>query len=367
MSDVNIIILPQTCQFRLSLESGVPVSTSDQTGAGAVYAEPTGGNTIALYTGSAWVYRQSAAFSLALSSLTPFRTYDVFAYDNAGTPTLEFLGWTAPSTGSITGATNATPISITSTSHGLSTNQTVYISGVGGNTAANSATGVPFRVTNTGANTFTLQTLAGANVAGSGSYTSGGTWFRADQSTARATALTRQNGVLVKSGDATRRYMGSFVTTSAATTEDAVARRFLWSLDNQVTKPLRKIETTSSWTYSLATERATNNNLGNRVEVVQGFAQSALFLMVRGKHQTDTLGDMFARIGEDSVTTAASELLGGTIPLSVASVYNAQVALLSKMPTAGYHYYQWLERTSGSGTQTHFGQSESGLAGNWQC
>src|SRR5262249_36588531 len=37
----------------------------------------------------------------------------------------------------ITGASNAAPIVITSNSHGLSTGQKVFISGVGGNTAAN--------------------------------------------------------------------------------------------------------------------------------------------------------------------------------------------------------------------------------------
>ena len=70
-------------------------------------------------------------------------------------------------TGSITGATNATPIVITSTAHGLITGDRVTIVNVGGNTAANGT----WTVTLVSANTFSLQTSVGNGV-----YTSGGTW-----------------------------------------------------------------------------------------------------------------------------------------------------------------------------------------------
>ena len=68
------------------------------------------------------------------------------------------------------GATNATPIVITSTSHGYSDGDFVNIIGVVGNTAANGL----HIVANKTANTFELNTPAGANVAGNGSYSSGG-------------------------------------------------------------------------------------------------------------------------------------------------------------------------------------------------
>lgn len=69
--------------------------------------------------------------------------------------------------GVVTGATNATPIEITATAHGLTTGQTVTIAGVLGNTAANGT----WQITRTGANTFTLNTSVG-----NGAYVSGGTW-----------------------------------------------------------------------------------------------------------------------------------------------------------------------------------------------
>lgn len=67
----------------------------------------------------------------------------------------------------ITAATNASPIAITtSAAHGLATGMFVRISGVVGNLAANGV----FVITNTGASTFTLN-----GSTGSGAYTSGGT------------------------------------------------------------------------------------------------------------------------------------------------------------------------------------------------
>lgn len=65
----------------------------------------------------------------------------------------------------ITAASNASPISITANNHGFFTGQSVSISGVLGNTAANGQ----WVITVTGANTFTLN-----GSTGNGAYTSGG-------------------------------------------------------------------------------------------------------------------------------------------------------------------------------------------------
>ena len=111
---------------------------------------------------------------------------NVLTRDSSGTPTQATAGPTyrvygssgimANGTGSaaqantstnITGATNATPIVITSAAHGLSTGTRVTITGVGGNTAANTTA----QVTRIDANTFSLD-----SVAGNGAYTSGGIW-----------------------------------------------------------------------------------------------------------------------------------------------------------------------------------------------
>ncbi|EMI18271.1 BNR repeat-containing protein, partial [Rhodopirellula maiorica SM1] len=108
-------------------------------------------------------------FAAVLISAQP---QGVFYSDNttAGTPT-----WTQMDvpvlplggTAAITGATNATPIVITSANHGLVSGSYVVIDGVAGNTAANGF----YRVTRLTDNTFSLD-----NSSGNGDYVSGGTW-----------------------------------------------------------------------------------------------------------------------------------------------------------------------------------------------
>lgn len=69
--------------------------------------------------------------------------------------------------GAVTGATNATPVVVTSAAHGLVSGSTVRVVGVLGNTGANGS----FTVTVLSADTFSL-----GGSAGTGAYTSGGSW-----------------------------------------------------------------------------------------------------------------------------------------------------------------------------------------------
>jgi hypothetical protein len=79
------------CDGRLTLESGVPVSASDRTGANAqtVYFTPFRGNRVGLYDGTSWKQWAFAELSLALGTLTNGANYDVFLYDSSGTLTLK--------------------------------------------------------------------------------------------------------------------------------------------------------------------------------------------------------------------------------------------------------------------------------------
>ncbi len=92
-------------------------------------------------------------------ALPTFRVYGPDGFIIDGTAALL-------NSGTITGATNANPIVITSANHGLTTGTRVTIASVGGNTNANT-TAV---VTRLSASTFSIP------VAGNGNYTSGGTW-----------------------------------------------------------------------------------------------------------------------------------------------------------------------------------------------
>jgi hypothetical protein len=89
----------------------------------------------------------------------------------------------------ITDATNETPISITATAHGWTTGDTVTITGVLGNTAANVTSNA---ITVVDVNTFTLNSVAGngtytsggiavKNTVGGGTWTSGGRYWKDDE------------------------------------------------------------------------------------------------------------------------------------------------------------------------------------------
>lgn len=108
-----------------------------------------------------------------------------FSYDQAyilefGDQYVRFFtdrGAVLESTKSITGATAANPVVITSNAHGYNNGDWVFITGVGGMTQVN---GRYYKVANKAANTFELQDLDGVNINGSGftAYSAGGTAAR---------------------------------------------------------------------------------------------------------------------------------------------------------------------------------------------
>ena len=103
------------------------------------------------------------------ASAPAYRVYGPTGLMTNGTGTLSAKD-PSSSGGTITAASNASPIVITSAAHGLTTGTRVTIAGVGGNTAANA----DFTVTNVSTNTFSLD-----GSTGNGAYTSGGTWHAA--------------------------------------------------------------------------------------------------------------------------------------------------------------------------------------------
>ena len=109
------------------------------------------------------IVRSSSGVPTDSSSAPTYRIYGSAGLMTNGTGSLTSY----KDSGSITGATNVSPIVVTSIGHGLTTGTRVTISGVGGNTAANST----YNVTVLTSNTFSLDSSTG-----NGAYTSGGTW-----------------------------------------------------------------------------------------------------------------------------------------------------------------------------------------------
>lgn len=83
---------------RLTLESGVPISTSNQTAKGTLYYTPYVHDWVRLYDGTRPKLYQFTERSLSLT-LTSGKNYDVFLYDSSGTLTLELsAAWTNDTT-----------------------------------------------------------------------------------------------------------------------------------------------------------------------------------------------------------------------------------------------------------------------------
>jgi hypothetical protein len=271
-----------TADGRLTLESGVPVSTTSQAAKTTVYYTPYVGNRIALYSGSEWAVAAFSEVSASLSGLTANTNYDVFGYNNSGTLALELVAWT--------------------------------------------------------------------------------------NGTTRATVLARQDGVPVKSGATTRRYLGTLRTTgTTGQTEFSFggiasggteAKLYLWNAQNRMDVAAIAGETADSWTYATATVRAANNSTSMRVSFVVGGNVEPVRASYGGGLGT---GTAYASLGVGLDSTSAFAGLPGTLA-GIGTVGTA-FGLYDALSGEGYHYLQALELSS-AGTATFYG--DNGAPSNCQ-
>lgn len=193
--------------------------------------------------------------------------------------------------------------------------------------------------------------------------------------TTRATALTKQDGVYVLSGTTTKRYVGSFRTTSVSgQTEDSAAKRFVWNYYNRVSRPMRVQDTTNTWTYSTAAFRQANNSAANQLSIVQGVAEDAISVQVQGYAYNSASGvNAFVSIGQDSTSAKGADVISTGAPAPALNVATQIQAYLNTTPAVGYHYYAWLEYdATGGGTTTWVGDNggslvQTGITGMWRA
>jgi hypothetical protein len=174
-------------------------------------------------------------------------------------------------------------------------------------------------------------------------------------STTRATALALQNGVLVKTGATTRRYIGTFYTTAATTTEDSFAKRLLFNYAQRVERPMQVLETTDNWAYTSSTIRQANGSTANQLAFVVGVVEDAITASVQVVASSGTAGQsIFAGVGLDSTSAFASatRLWHKT---AVAGYQSGLGGQYCGYPGLGYHFLSWLERGNDSGTTTWIG------------
>jgi hypothetical protein len=195
--------------------------------------------------------------------------------------------------------------------------------------------------------------------------------------TTRATAIATHDGIAVKSGDSTRRLLGTFYafddsgTTKTCDTAGGVssggtqARRFLCNLNNRLPRPCFVGDDSDSWTYGSNAWRAANNSSAMRVSFVQ--ADSLYPAEAINAQNFAPSGNAIIGIGVDTTTAAASgvsSLWNGTSICQTVAAWRGHLA-------PGLHYLAALEFMM-TGSATFYGDLggwpiQSGLLATVWC
>lgn len=192
--------------------------------------------------------------------------------------------------------------------------------------------------------------------------------------TARATAIVRQDGVYVKSGDASRKYLGSFMTSAtSAKVDDTKQNRYLFNMYNRVNRRLERRETTLNWTYTTPTWRFANGNSANYVGVLLGVDEDAIELhLYNGVRNSNVNVQCLSCICLDGVSQIAADYgtasghRSGGFSLTAGTAYQYSQSNYYGTAGIGYHYYTWVEYSQAKGTTTWEGSDsgeETGLFG----
>ena len=180
----------------------------------------------------------------------------------------------------------------------------------------------------------------------------------------RTTSLTTQDGIYVKSGDSTRRYVGTIRTTSVAgQTEDSsggantIGRRFIWNYTNRIKTTFLIHETTFSWSYSTGVWRRMNNNTNMKAEFIIGINEPTIEFY--GVFSMNSSSTPVAGIGLDWTTGDPSNVLYSFG--AAGGAYGTVVIPLITKPGEGYHDVSALEK--GNTGATFYGLNNGG----WKC
>lgn len=260
-------------EARLTLETGVAVSTTNQSAKGTLYLTKYMGDQVAVYDGvSAWsTIALGADISLSLAGLTASRPHDIWVYSNSGTLTLEATAWT--------------------------------------------------------------------------------------NDTTRATALAMQNGIYVKTGDATRRYVGTIYVNASNQCNATTSLRQVWNYYNRIERHLSCVDTTDSWTYTTTTWRSANNNTTDgvgRVSVVIGVVEDAIDATCYGIAVNSSNVRASVGVGINSTSANSAQYYGSHVPTATSGNLSAN---FKGYLSAGYNYIQRLEISGAGSTTTWYGDA----------
>lgn len=283
---------------RLTLETGVPVTTSDQTGKTTIYYAPYVSNTINLWDGLTWNTHEFSELSQTLADTTKSPAaaainsiYDMFVWNDAGT--LRCTRGPAWSSSSARGT-------------GAGTTEIERVGGVLMNKVA----------------------ITNGPAANRGVYV----------------------GSIATNGSGANGEMAMMYGPAAAA-GGTKNRLDVWNMYNRVSIRSVVRDSTNTWSYSTATWRSSNNSTSNRVTFINGLNEAlASAVAVQSGSSASSGGGFQVGIGIDSAS--ANHGLSSVAYTSGSGGQMGGVCHFSSASGLGSHYLQMVER--GNGTSCDF-------------
>ena len=197
--------------------------------------------------------------------------------------------------------------------------------------------------------------------------------------TSRATPLVRVDGVWTRTGDPTRRYVGTCRPRSATTFSwvtqgvDAPARLDLWNASNRVRIPWGVEATANTWTYTSQTWRQCQGSSNFQCDLMAGLAESVVTaqVVVSSANSSIIPTEREVGIGFDATNANSSFCMNSGVASTGANVHGHSAQLELLVPI-GAHFLAWLENSDTGGTTTWYGdnnalRAQSGISGVWFC
>ena len=281
---------------RLTLTTGVAVTSADVAGVATVYYTPHRHDRIKLYDGVRWKWYTFAEMSQALNDTTKSpaavianKNYDYFTWDDAGTlRTTRGPKW---DDGAVAGSDIAR---------------------------------------GTGAASTELEFFNGR-------------WV---------------NKIAITNGPAARRglFVGTIRSDGSSQANDSKTNRHVWNAYHRAERSAGRLTPTDSWTYTTNTYREAEGGTANRFNFVRGLNEDAVNASVIAMPSNTTVSSAWTAIGLDSTTVQSC--LAGETGLQ-ANITSQLSAFYDDIPGLGAHFLSWLEKSAAIGTTTWTGDSGS--------
>lgn len=385
---------PVSPQGRLTLSSGEPVMTVDQTGKTSIFYTPYVGASVPIYDGTTFVptpfaersndLTQSSTGKAGPATAGPYQVIDAFVWNDDGTVRLT-RGPKYRKAGTFT-ISIATPAVVTWVGHGLYDGATWTPESTTGNlpSGAQVVVGTTYFVTKIDADSYKLSTTLANQVAGTFINTSGtqsgvhiGANYTVDRGTGTGTSdLERVDGIWVNkydivNGPSARRgtYVGTCLTDANSTVNwhrggasvgGTPAQLCLWNTYNRVEVKGHVQDTTVNWTYNSSSTRPARGQSTMRATIVFGLLEDFVEAEYAISWNGDASINAFIGVGVNSIA-----VMSGVCGMLVApSSIIAQAFAKASAQVIGAGYLTPLERGNVAFTVqfqgTHAGLSYSG-------